>query len=168
MLDLLVLVAAVAAVPSLPIVTVPAQPALTAQIARADAQLFDMFFVAKCDAPRFRAMLADDLEFYHDKDGFFSKSGDEFLAAYQKNCHGREDSTAWRSRRQLVAGTLRVDPVPGHGAMEVADHVFYERHGVDGKERLAGKAKIAMVWVLGNDGKWRVSRILSYAHQKAD
>lgn len=65
----------------------------------------------------------------------------------------------------LVQSSLHVDPIPGWGAMEVGDHLFYERHGATGPEKLVGKAKFAMVWVLGADGHWRVSRVLSYAHE---
>ncbi|HEX6741784.1 MAG TPA: nuclear transport factor 2 family protein [Sphingomicrobium sp.] len=148
-------------------VTVPPQPALTEQVERADAELFDLFFVARCDERRFRALLADDVEFYHDKDGFGIRSAADFMAAYRQNCAARADAGAWRSRRVLVAGSLHVDPVPGWGAIETGDHLFFERHGVDGAERLAGKARFAMVWVLGSDGKWRVSRVLSFAHQAA-
>ena len=147
--------------------TVPAGPELTQQIARADAELFDLFFVQPCDEPRFRAMLADDLEFYHDKDGYVAKSADDFMAAYKKNCASRLDRTAWRSRRELVAASLQVDPVPGYGAMEAGDHRFYERHGVDGAEKLAGQAKFAMVWALGTDGRWKLRRVLSFAHSAA-
>ena len=148
-------------------ITVPPQPQLAEQIARADAELFDLFFVKPCDERRFRALIADDVEFYHDKDGFVARSAADFVAAYRQNCASRADPTTWRSRRELVASSLRVDPVPGWGAMEVGDHLFYERHGAKGMEKLAGKAKFAMVWVLGPDGQWRVSRILSYAHGAA-
>jgi hypothetical protein len=51
--------------------------------------------------------------------------------------------------------------------MEAGDHLFYEKHGFNGPERLAGTASFAMVWVLGHDGKWRVSRVLSYGHAPA-
>ena len=51
--------------------------------------------------------------------------------------------------------------------MEAGDHLFYERKGVDGAEKLAGRARFAMVWVLGADGKWRLSRVLSFGHQAA-
>lgn len=148
-------------------VVVPPQPQLTQQIATADEELFDLFFVQPCDAPRFRALLADDVEFYHDKDGFNVKSADEFVRIYSENCAGRANPKAWRSRRELARASLRVDPVPGYGAMEVGDHLFYEREGVDGTEKLAGRAKFAMVWALGSDGKWRLSRVLSYAHEAA-
>ena len=148
-------------------VVIPPQPQLTEEIVRADQELFDLFFVQPCDVPRFRALLADDVEFYHDKDGFVARSADDFMADYRKNCASRADPAAWRSRRELVRSTLRVDPVPGHGAMEVGDHLFYERHGAAGAETLVGKAKFAMVWARGSDGKWRLSRVLSYSHGAA-
>ena len=148
-------------------VTVPPQPQLTEQIERADSELFDLFFVKPCDVRRFRAMLADDVEFYHDKDGFSIKSADDFVRDYSKNCSSRADPKAWRSRRELVASTLQVDPVPGYGAMEAGDHLFYERKGADGTEKLVGRARFAMVWVLGSDGKWRLSRVLSFGHAAA-
>jgi hypothetical protein len=145
-------------------VAVPPQPQLTEQVARADAELFDLFFVKPCDERKFRALIADDVEFYHDKDGFVMRSAKDFMAAYRQSCTSRTDPKAWRSRRELVAGSLRVDPVPGFGAMEAGDHLFYERHGFDGTEKLAGRARFAMVWIFGADGQWRVSRVLSYAH----
>lgn len=148
-------------------VTIPAQPELTRQIAAADADLFKLFFEGPCDAARLRSFLADDVEFYHDKGGVTARNADQFVADYRQNCKAREDPKAWRSRRELVAGSLHVDPVPGWGAIEAGDHLFYERQGVDGTEKLAGRAKFAMLWVLGSDGKWRLSRVLSFAHAPA-
>ena len=148
-------------------VTVPPQPKLTEQIAKADAELFDLFFVKPCDEARMRSMIADDIEFYHDKDGYAVKSADDFMAGYKANCSSRADPTAWRSRRELVKESLTVDPVPGYGAMEAGDHAFYERHGADGAENLAGRARFAMVWVLGSDGSWKLSRVLSFGHKAA-
>jgi hypothetical protein len=52
--------------------------------------------------------------------------------------------------------------------MEAGEHWFYERQGVRGEEKLAGKAKFAMVWVLAPDGKWKLSRVLSYGHRPAN
>jgi hypothetical protein len=51
--------------------------------------------------------------------------------------------------------------------MEIGDHVFYERKGPEGEWKLVGKASFSMVWVLGPDGKWRISRVLSYSHAPA-
>jgi len=163
MIAFLAAAAATAATP----VTVPPQPELTRQVEAADAELFNLFFVAPCADPAFRAMITDDVEFYHDKDGFNVHSADEFMKGYHENCTSRADPTTWRSRRELVRSSLRVDPIPGWGAMEIGDHLFYEKHGAAGEEKLVGKASFAMVWVLGPDGKWRVSRVLSYAHAAA-
>ncbi len=167
MLIFLPLVAAALQAAAPAAVTVPADPALTEQIAAREGELFDLFFTGKCDLPRFRAMLADDLEFYHDKDGFAARSADDFAADFAKTCKSREDPAAWRSRRELVKGSLQVDPVPGWGAIETGDHLFFERHGAAGAEKLAGKARFAMLWVLGADKQWRLSRVFSYAHRAA-
>jgi len=74
-------IAAAAATAATP-VTVPPQPELTRQVEAADAELFNLFFVAPCADPAFRAMITDDVEFYHDKDGFNVKSADEFMRDY--------------------------------------------------------------------------------------
>lgn len=163
----LILAAAAAAQAAATPVTVPPQPQLTEQIRAADADLFKLFFEGPCDIPRFRAMITDDIEFYHDKGGFNVRKPEDFVGQYRERCTNLLDPTTWRSRRVLVDSSLRVDPIPGWGAMEVGDHLFYERHGASGEEKLVGRAKFAMVWVLGADGKWRVSRVLSYAHEVA-
>ena len=143
----------------------PEGPALRASIEARDADLFGLFF-GGCDPARLRTMLADDLEFYHDKGGFVFRSADAMIADYSKQCAERAKPDAWRSRRELVRSTLVVDPVPGYGAMEAGDHLFYERKG-DGPEKLAGKARFAMVWKW-QDGQWKLSRVLSYGHGPAE
>jgi hypothetical protein len=160
MLSPLIFALAAAAAP----VTVPPQPALTEAIAARDAELFDLFFLG-CDPVRLRTMLTPDVEFYHDKDGFVFRNADEFVTGYAKMCEAKKVPDAWRSRRELVAASLAVDPVPGHGAIETGEHVFYERKG-DGPEKLVGRARFAMVWKL-DGGAWKLSRILSYAHAAA-
>ncbi len=161
------LAAAAALQPSPPLPPIPPQPALTEAIAARDAELFELLFTGPCDAARFRALLADDLEFYHDRDGAV-RGADAFTAGYARYCADRQDPAAWRSRRELVRGSLRVDPVPGVGAIEAGEHLFYERHGAAGTERLAGRARFAQLWVLAPDGSWRLSRVFSYAHGPAD
>ncbi len=143
----------------------PEGPALLASVEARDAELFELFFRG-CDPARLRTMLADDLEFYHDKGGFVFRNADAMVADYAKQCAERAKPEAWRSRRELVRSTLVVDPVPGHGAMEAGDHLFYERKG-DGPERLAGGARFSMVWKWDN-GQWKLSRVLSYAHRPVE
>lgn len=143
----------------------PEGPALRMSIEARDAEFFKLFFQG-CDPAKLRPMLADDIEFYHDKGGFVFRNAEAMVADYAKNCSHRAKPDSWRSRRELVASSLIVDPVPGHGAMEAGDHLFYERKG-DGPEKLAGRARFAVVWVWG-DGNWKLSRVLSYDHKAAE
>jgi hypothetical protein len=171
MLPFLFLFAAAAQGPSetpVPPVTIPDQPELTRQIEARDAELFTLFFEGPCDLPRFRALLADDIEFYHDKGGFNVRKADDFMAIFDKSCRERQDPDAWRSRRELVRSSLHVDPVPGWGAIETGEHLFYERESAAGPEKLTGRAKFAQLWVLGSDGAWRLSRVFSYAHTRVE
>ena len=149
-----------------PAVTLPDPPALTEQISARDSEFFHLFFEG-CDPARVRTMIADDIEMYHDKGGFVWRGADGVVADYAKACAERRKPDAWRSRRALVRETLRVDPVPGYGAIEDGVHVFYERRG-DGPERLAGRARFTQLWALGTDGSWRLARIFSFAHEKAE
>jgi ketosteroid isomerase-like protein len=164
---ILLLAAAAAAQPtSEPKAAVPDRPALAKQIAARDSEFFKLFFEG-CDPARVRAMMADDVEMYHDKGGFVWRGADAAVADYSKTCAERKKPGAWRSRRELVRASLHVDPVPGYGAIEDGVHLFYERKG-DGPERLAGKARFTQLWRLDGDGQWRLARIFSFAHEKAD
>lgn len=135
------------------------------EVLAADAALFELVF-ERCDGRALRAMVTDDLEFYHDKAGVVARSGDAFAADAARNCAGWQEPGAWRSRRELVAQSARVEPIPGYGAIEEGDHRFYERKG-DGPEKLAGTARFVQLWRRDADG-WRLARVFSYAHKPAD
>jgi hypothetical protein len=146
-----------------PSITLPEGPLMREQVVARDAELFDTLF-NRCEPERMRALIADDIEFYHDRDGAMS-GADAFVADYARFCGERRAPDAWRSRRELVVGTVTVDPVPGLGAIETGEHVFYERKG-EGPEHLAGRARFAQLWVLTASG-WRLSRVFSYGHRAA-
>lgn len=154
---------AIAALQAAPPVTLPDAAALRTEIAARDAELFDVLF-NRCEPQRMRALLAPDLEFYHDRDGVV-RGADRFVADYQRFCTERQAPDAWRSRRALVPESLIVNPVPGFGAIQAGEHLFYERRG-DGPERLVGRARFANLWARTPDG-WRLSRVFSYAHGPA-
>ena len=143
----------------------PDGAALTEEIRAADSELFGLFFTG-CDPEKLRAMVSETLEFYHDKGGLTASSGADFVAQYAQSCEAKKAPDAWRSRRELVPESLHVDPVPGFGAMQVGEHLFYERKG-DGPEKLAGRAGFAMVWQW-DKGAWKLHRVLSYGHQPAE
>ncbi len=145
-------------------IPLPEGAALTEVVRTADEKLFALFFTG-CDPEKLHGMVTETLEFYHDKAGVVASSGPDFVDQYAKNCEARKAPDAWRSRRELVTESLHVDPVPGFGAMEVGEHLFYERQG-DGPERLAGRAGFAMVWQW-DDGVWKLHRVLSFGHKAA-
>ena len=143
----------------------PEGSALREEVRAADDRFFTLYFDTRCHQQEVRAMLADDVEMYHDKGGVVAISADQFMADYLKFCASRAAPDAWRQRRELVPASLQVDPVPGFGAIEDGDHRFYERRG-DGPERLAGIAHFTQLWVKDAQG-WKLKRILSFAHRAA-
>lgn len=146
-------------------VAIPEGAALTDAIRARDAEFFQVFF-ADCAPERVRTMLTDDFEMYHDRAGVVATSADPFVADYAVQCARRQQPDQWRSRRELVADSLLVNPVPGFGAIEQGDHLFFERRG-DGPERLAGRAHFVQLWQLTDDG-WKLARVFSYAHVAAE
>ena len=145
-------------------VTLPPPAELRAQIEARDAQLFKVLFGLDCRPQLMAELVADDLEFYHDKDGA-AFGGKDMVDTFMRICAERSQPNAWRSRRELVQSSLTVDPVPGLGAIEAGEHLFYERRG-EGPEKLVGRARFANLWRLTPDG-WRLARVFSYAHGPA-
>ena len=159
-----------AAQPAPATAALPEGPALTEAIRARDAELFQLFFLG-CDPPRLRTMLAPDFEMYHDRDGVVATNAEAFVALYDRACHARQGPDAWRSRRELVGSSLNVHPVPGYGAIEDGEHLFYEWRGspqgpAEQAGRLVGRARFTQLWKLTPDG-WRVARLFSYAHAAA-
>lgn len=136
----------------------PADPsrsgALYQELARLDSALFDAAF-ATCDAAKANAMLADDVEFYHDQTGFHAgeQVRDDFrrLAA---NCP-RGQGIA----RVLVPGSLRVYPISQYGAVQTGEHRFVQRDGAPG-----AAARFVHLWRRQPGGGWRLTRVLSFDH----
>jgi hypothetical protein len=159
---MLLTIIALAAAPAAANVQIPAQPELARVIAARDAELFGLAF-GGCDPAKLRAMLTDDLEFYHDKAGLIYRKADDMVADYGQACERAKADSGYAKRRELVASSLHVDPVPGHGAMQTGEHLFYERQN-GGPEKLTGRATFAHVWRL-EGGSWKLARVLSYAHR---
>lgn len=149
---------------SLPVAaaTLPEGPALRATIEKVDAEFFDLFF-EKCDPARAAASLTADFEMYHDRDGEVARSGADMVKLYTKQCEAKKAPDAWRSRRELVAGSMTLHPIAGVGVFQQGEHVFYERQG-NGPEKLVGRAKFSQFWRLEPDG-WKLARVFSYDHE---
>lgn len=124
------------------------------ELARMDSLLFDASFVS-CDAAKANAIFADDVEFYHDKDGFSAgeqvRENTRQLTASCPASHG--------VTRTIVPGTLRVYPIEGYGALQVGVHRFDERGAAT-----STVAQFISLWHFVN-GQWRLARVLSFDHQ---
>jgi ketosteroid isomerase-like protein len=143
-----------------------AGPAQTKQqydeIAAADHALFSAFF-DRCDTAALATMVTDDLEMFHDKNGFMPKSGKEFLDGIASTCARQKTGEDYRARRELVPGTLKVYPLNNYGAIETGVHRFYQL--LPGKpEKLVEVSQFTHVWKKEESG-WKIARILSYDHR---
>jgi ketosteroid isomerase-like protein len=141
----------------------PAQTqALTDEIAAADLALFSAFF-DRCDVETLKGMVTEDFEMFHDKNGFMTKSGKEFIAGIAATCARQKTGEDYRARRELVPGTLKVYPLSHYGAVEVGAHRFFQL--TPGKpEKLVEVSQFSHVWKK-EAGGWKISRVLSYDHK---
>lgn len=113
-----------------------------------------------CAVESFKSYFSDDAEFYHDKGGV--TLGAVNLAESMRNnlCSNPE----LKIYREVVQGTLNVYPMDNYGAILTGEHYFYEVTAA-GKKR-TGRAKFTHLWQY-KDGKWKMTRVLSYDHQPA-
>ena len=127
-----------------------------------DSLLFDVGFNT-CNLSAFENLLADDLEFYHDKGGI-TESKKAFVESFK---NGICNSPNFKSRRELVAGSLEVYPLFDkgvlYGALQKGVHRFFE--SANGQAETQGStAKFTHLW-LKEESQWTIKRVLSYDHQ---
>jgi ketosteroid isomerase-like protein len=120
-------------------------------IASLDDALFDAY--NRCDVEKFVALLADDLEFYHDRGGL-TRGNLTVGEQIKKNICGKV-------RRELVPGTLEVYPMRGYGAVEIGVHRFHHPNAESTEP--VGEAKFIHLWQK-KDGVWKITRVISYDH----
>jgi ketosteroid isomerase-like protein len=130
----------------------PTPDDLFKQIQAQDAKLFNAY--NNCDLDTLSSMVSDDLEFYHDKTGL-AVGRQVFITAIKENICGKVT-------RELVAGSLEVDPIATYGAVEIGTHRFHH----PGEPGNIGEAKFVMLWQNKN-GKWQVTRVISFDHHPA-
>lgn len=124
------------------------------ELARMDSAMFEASFVT-CDAAKANAIFAEDIEFYHDKDGL--SSGEQVRENTRRltaSCPRKNGVT-----RTLVPGSLRVFPIEGYGAVQVGVHRFDERGAAT-----STLARFVSVWRM-QDKTWRLARVFSLDHR---
>jgi len=127
-----------------------------------DSLLFDVGFNT-CELSAFENLLAEDLEFYHDKGGIIP-SKKAFIEGFKNGICGSPD---FKSRREIVAGSLEVYPLFNngvlYGALQKGIHRFFE--SANGQAETQGStAKFTHLW-LKDGAEWMLKRVLSYDHQ---
>lgn len=120
-------------------------------IAQLDTDLFAA--MNRCDLDKFSSYWADDLEFYHDRDGL-SIGRKSMLDATRKNVCGK-------FVRELVPGSLEVHSIHNYGAIEIGTHRFLHPYAQD--HGIVGEARFINIWRL-KDGHWQITRAFSYGH----
>ena len=144
----------------------PAQSqALFDEIAAADKALFGAVFDT-CDVKALHELVADDFEFYHDKDGLSETSGAKFIDDIAKHCERIEKGVDFRARRELVEGSLGVYPLNNYGAVETGIHRFFALHR-NKPEGLTETSRFTQLWKQ-EQGGWKLSRVIIYGHVLRD
>ena len=134
------------------------QQELHTTIVALDKVVFEAY--NNCDVELFKTYFSDDAEFYHDKGGV-TLGAEKLAESVQKNlCSNPE----LKIHREVVPGTLQVYPMDNYGAILTGEHYFYEVTATGKKP--TGRAKFTHLWQY-KDGKWKMTRVLSYDHQPA-
>lgn len=134
----------------LPLDKITSQVELEHTVAALDKQLFDAYNT--CDLQKFGSLIADDIEFYHDKTG--KMVGRPALVQAIK------DNICGKVTRELMPGTLKVYMMKGYGALEIGVHRFH--HPGQNPDTL-GEASFIQLWQY-KDGAWKITRVISYDH----
>lgn len=126
-------------------------------IAALDAAVFDAFNTCSNPAQldRHAGYFASEVEFYHDTGGV-TRSRTKMLQNTARHVCGT-------FRRELVPGTLKVFPIKDYGAIEQGSHRFCHFEG----GTCEGMADFVIVWH-NQEGHWKITRVLSYAHRPND
>ncbi len=129
---------------------------LATTIAGLDEAVFDAF--NGCADPaqlqRHAGYFDPGVEFYHDTGGV-TWTREAMLDNTRRHACGRYT-------RQRVPGSLSVYPVHGFGAIAQGKHRFCQA----GSDLCEGLADFTIVWRL-EQGRWRITRVLSYGHRAA-
>lgn len=135
---------------------------LFATLKTRDSLLFNIGFNDH-DIGQFENLISDNFEFYHDEGGA-TLSKPAFISSIKEGLF----QLPYKPRRELVDSSLEVYPLEKngvlYGAIQTGTHRFYALEK-NKPEYITSTAKFTHVWLLEN-GNWKLSRVLSYGHQK--
>lgn len=128
----------------------------------ADSLLFTVGFNT-CDITQFEKLLSDNFEFYHDQSGA-TLSKQAFITSIKDGLC----KLPYKPRRELIENSLEIYPLKKngavYGAIQTGEHRFYAIEK-NKPEYITSTAEFTHLWLL-ESGTWKLSRGLSYNHQK--
>jgi len=127
----------------------PVDKALYDTIMRQDSLFFGAYNTCTVHLDTYAGFYADNLEFYHDKNGL-STSKKEVVEGTRKNICGKVT-------RELVPGSVEVYPVAGFGAIEIGYHRF---HNSAEPNAPSHPDRFVVVWHHVG-GRWKITRVIS-------
>jgi hypothetical protein len=113
-----------------------------------DSIYFDTYNT--CNLEKMASLMADTMEFYHDRGGLTTSKKD-FIEAIHNNICGKVN-------RRLVPGSLEVYPIHGYGAVLIGYHQFFNH-----AEPALGWSKpdkYIAIW-RNQNGRWQLTRVVS-------
>jgi hypothetical protein len=141
--------------------SLPADDVEAAVIASLDAEIFKAAFLT-CDGERLSQIMADDLEFYHDKYGVIARTADEFIEGTIPDCVKRQQGELPYLERRATPGTMQVRKIGEDGLMQTGHHSFWLR--LPGEDiRRVETGLYTHIWLRQGTG-WQISRVISYDH----
>ncbi len=134
-------------------VALPSGKALQTKILAMDSVFWKAY--NDCDVEKMMSFIADEVEFYHDKGG--QTNGRAALAkSLQAGLCRTGDNEI---ERRPVAGTIKVFPLAGTGAILSGQHTFHGK--ASGSDD--GIAYFFHLWKF-TAGEWKMTRVFSYDH----
>lgn len=127
-----------------------------------DSILFKIGF-NKCEVEKSAELMADDLEFYHDKGGV-TNSKAEFIEIMKTGiCRVDNPKKVYRF---IIEGSLEVFPMYNngelYGALQSGKHFFSPKASLTYEES-DNYAFFSHLWIIENN-QWRLKRVISYNH----
>jgi hypothetical protein len=124
----------------------PESKELYESIVHMDSVWQDSYNTCKMDVQGL--LIAEDLEFYHDRTGVMT-SKMALIEALKNNICGKVT-------RELLAGSIEVYPINNYGAVEMGYHRFHNK--VD--TTTSGFARFVHIW-RNDNGQWKITRAIS-------
>jgi hypothetical protein len=119
---------------------------LTRTVQALDSTFFHAYNT--CDLRTQERLFAASIEFFHDKSGLDTSKAN-ILANTKKYICGKV-------RRELVAGSIEVSPLPGYGAVELGMHRFHNL----AEGSVSRASRFMIIWQQQN-GNWTITKVIS-------